>query len=137
MPYAHVLVVCDGSSEADEAVRAASELAIRDRARLTVAAVVELEPPGRGCQVGAGTWNDVMRDAASADLDRARKVIGAPAQFTVLCGPRGRALVNGVQELGCDAIMLPRRRRRMSKILVRDPAPTVRRRTNCAVLQPR
>ena len=137
MPYQHLLVVCDGSSEADEALRAASELARRDRARLTVAAVVELERPGRGCQVGASTWNEVMRDAASGDLDRARAVTDAPAEFTVLCGPPGRALVDGVRELGCDAIMLPRRRGRLGRILTHDEAPLVRRRTNCVVLQPR
>ena len=60
MPYRHVLVVCDGSSEGDEAVRAASELALRDHATLTVAAVAELEHPGRCRAVGADAWNDVL-----------------------------------------------------------------------------
>jgi nucleotide-binding universal stress UspA family protein len=136
MAYQHVLVVCDGSSEADEAVRAASEIALRDRARLTVAAVVELERPGRGCQFGASTWNEVLHDAASADLDRARSVVDSPAHFTILAGPPGRALVDGARELGCDAIILPPRpRTRLRRILSRDRALAVRRRTGCDVLQ--
>lgn len=138
MAYQHVLVVCDGSSAADEAVQAASELARRDGARLTVAAVVELERPGRGCQFGASTWNDVLRDAATADLDRARTVVDSPAHFTLLCGSPRRALADGVRELGCDAIMLPPGPRgRLSRLLSRDRAEAVRRWTNCTVLQPR
>jgi len=138
MAYQHVLVVCDGSSAGDEAVRAASELARRDRARLTVAAIVELERPGHGCQFGGSTWNDVLRDAASADLDRARTVVDSPAHFTVLCGPPRRALVDGVRELGCDAIMLPQRPRgRLTRLLSRDRAEALRRSTDCTVLQPR
>jgi nucleotide-binding universal stress UspA family protein len=138
MPYRHLLVVCDGSSEADEAVRAASELAMRDHARLTIAAVVELGTPGRGCGAETITWNNVLRDAAAADLERAAKVVDSPAHFTVLTGPLGRAIADGARELGCDAIMLPPRpRRRLSRILSRDKAPSLRRRTTCTVLQPR
>lgn len=138
MPYRHLLVLCDGSAEADEAVRAASELALRDRALLTVASVVELERPGRGCQLGSDTWNDVLRDAAWAELERARAVVQSPARFTILAGAPGRALADGVRELGCDAVMLPSRpRRRLNRLLSRHRAAAVRRRITCPVLQPR
>jgi nucleotide-binding universal stress UspA family protein len=136
MPYRHVLVMCDGSSEADEAVRAASEIALADHARLTVAAVVEFEQPGRGCGAWSRTWNDVLRDAAQADLARAAKVVESPAHFTVLSGAPETALADGARELGCDAIMLPSRTR-LARILSRDRASVLRRRTSCAVLQPR
>ena len=138
MAYRHVLVVCDGSPGTDEAVRAASELAVRDRAQLTIAAVVELEKPGRGCAVYASTWNDVLRDAATADLERARRFVDSPAHFTTLYGSPARALVDGARELGCDAIMLPSPpRHRLGRILTRGWGSAVRRAAACAVLQPR
>lgn len=138
MPYRHLLVVADGSSEADEAVTAASNLALADHARLTVAAVVELEQPGRGCAAYASTWNAVLREAAEADLARAAKLVNSPAHFTVLCGSPAKALAEGARELGCDAIMLPSPpRRRIRRLISRDRAASVRRSTNCEVLQPR
>jgi nucleotide-binding universal stress UspA family protein len=138
MPYRHLLVICDGSSEADDAVRAASELARRDRAKLTVAAVVELERPGRSCVPGTSTWNEVLRDAARADLDRAARILDSPAAFTVLYGEAARAAAEGARVLGCDAIMLSApSRRRLGRLLARDRASALRRRATCPVLQPR
>ena len=134
MPYRHVLVVCDGSSEGYEAVRAASELAARDRASLTVAAVVELEHPGRCASFGASAWNDVLIDAAGADLERARQIVQSPASFTVLTGTRDQAVADAGRELGCDVIVLPRPGRGLSKILKRDQAKAMRRRTDCPVV---
>jgi nucleotide-binding universal stress UspA family protein len=61
-----------------------------------------------------------------------------PARFEVLCGQHGEvALVDGARALGCDAIMLPSRPRRLlSRAMTRDHAPEIRRRAHCAVLQP-
>ena len=73
--YRSLLVYCDGSPEADEAVIAAAELARRDHARLTVAAVAELERPSIRCGMRTNTWNDVLRDAATADLERAARLL--------------------------------------------------------------
>jgi nucleotide-binding universal stress UspA family protein len=138
MPYRHLLVVCDGSAEADEAVTAASDLALADRAKLTVAAVVEFEQSGRGCVAYTSTWNEVLREAAEADLARAAKLVNSPAHYTVLSGPPAKALAEGARELGCDAIMLPSPpRRRIRRLISRDRAALVRRSTNCEVLQPR
>ena len=138
MPYRHLLVICDGSAEADDAVRAASELARRDRAKLTVAAVVELARSGRDCTGGASEWNAVLRDAARADLDRAAGILDSPAVFTVLYGEPARAAAEGARVLGCDAIMLPApSRRRLGRLFARDRAPALRQRAACPVLQPR
>jgi nucleotide-binding universal stress UspA family protein len=137
MAYQHVLVVSDGSVSGDDAVRAASRLAAHDHSRLTVVAVAEIERPGRGCVFGTSTWNDVLRDAAAADLERARKVVESPAHFTVVCGERSRAVAEAARDLGCDAIMIARPRRRLTRILRRDAVRAVSRRTDCAVLQPR
>jgi nucleotide-binding universal stress UspA family protein len=134
--YEHLLVVCDGTTEADAAVRSASELAARDHAQLTVVAVAEIERAPRGCGFGTSTWNDVLRDAAAADLERARKVVESPAHFAVLCGDRYRVVAEAARELGCDAIMVGRPRGRLRGILRSDPAKAVRRRTSCAVLEP-
>jgi nucleotide-binding universal stress UspA family protein len=138
MAYRNLLVLCDASAESDEAVVAASELARRDRAQLTIAAVAELEAPSRRCGFGTHEWNEVLRDAASADLDRAAKLVDSPAHFTVLCGKPGPAIVECADRLGCDAIMLPSPPRRLlSRMVHRDQAPAVRRLATCAVLRPR
>jgi nucleotide-binding universal stress UspA family protein len=134
MPYRHVLVVCDGSSESYEAVRAASELAVRDRATLTVAAVADLEHPGRCSSFGVDGWNDALIKAADADLDRARGVVEGPARFTVLTGEMARALADAERQLGCDLIVLPRPGRGLGRILRRDQSKAVARRTGCPVL---
>jgi nucleotide-binding universal stress UspA family protein len=88
--YRSLLVFCDGSPEADEAIIAASEIARRDHSRLTLAAVAQLEGPTLGCGIHTSTWNDVLRDAACADLDRAAALVVAPADFTVLHGEPAR-----------------------------------------------
>jgi nucleotide-binding universal stress UspA family protein len=138
MSFAHVLVLYDGSAEAGVALSAAAALASRDRALLTVAAVVELEGGAIGCSIGASTWNEVLRDAAHADLRRAAALLDMPACFEVLCGRREEAaLVDGADLFGCDAIMLPSRPRRLlSRAMTRNRAPAIRRRAHCAVLQP-
>lgn len=67
MPYRHLLVICDGSSEADDAVRAASELARRDRAKLTVAEDAIMPPAPSRRRLG----RLLPRDRASALRRRA------------------------------------------------------------------
>jgi len=120
---------------------AADLLAQRDGARLTIVAVVELERPARlitRWYRGTGVWNDVILDRARADLKRAAPLVETPADYTVLFGPLRRALPAAAGEFDCDAIMLPPRpRRRLARLLSRDPAASIRRRTSRAVLQPR
>lgn len=139
--YQHLLVAYDGTSEGDEAIVAADLLAQRDRSRLTIVVVVELERPVRWVTRwprGTSVWNDVLLDRARAELDRAARLVEAPAEFTVLFGPLVRAVPDGAKEFDCDAIMLPPRpRRRIARLLSRDPAVAIRRRASCAVLRPR
>jgi nucleotide-binding universal stress UspA family protein len=139
--YRHLLVAYDGTAEGDEAVVAADLLADRDEARMTVAVVVELERPPRFARRlphGTGVWNDVMLDRAREDLERARALVQSPAEFTVLFGRFDRALADGAEEFGCDAIMLPPRPRRpLARLLSRDRSRAIRRRSRRAVLRPR
>jgi nucleotide-binding universal stress UspA family protein len=139
--YRHLLVAYDGTSEGDEAIVAADLLAQRDRSRLTIAVVVELERPLRWVTRwprGTSVWNDVLLDRARADLERAAQLVQAQAELTVLFGPPRRAIPDGASEFDCDAIMLPPRpRRRLARLLPRDQAPAIRRRTSCEVLRPR
>jgi nucleotide-binding universal stress UspA family protein len=138
--YAHVLVAYDGTSEGDQAVRAADTMARRFGTRLTVVVVVALEQPSRfrtRWPGQTGVWNDVLLDEARADLDRARGLLTAPAELTVLFGSPSRALPAGAEEFACDAIMLPSRPPgRLARALVRDRAAAIRRRAACPVLRP-
>lgn len=140
-PYRHLLVVYDGTAEGAEAIVAADLLAQQDRSRLTIVVVVELERPLRlvtRWPRGTSVWNDVLLDRARADLERAARLVEAPAEVTVLFGPPHQAIPDGANEFGCDAIMLaPRRRRRLARLISRDQAAAIRRRTSCVVLQPR
>jgi nucleotide-binding universal stress UspA family protein len=139
--YRHLLVAYDGTSEGEEAVVAAGLLAERDQARLTIAAVVELERPSRLAtrwSRGTGVWNDVLLDRARADLEHAARLASVPAELTVLIGRPDRALSEAVNELGCDAIVLaPRPRGRVRRLLRRDHLAAIRRRVSCEIVQPR
>jgi nucleotide-binding universal stress UspA family protein len=141
MSYRHLLVAYDGSPEGDEAIVAADLIARRNPTRLTIVVVVVLEQPSRWVTRWprqTGVWNDVLLDRARADLKRAARLVEAPAELTVLFGPSHRALAEGAKEFGCDAIMLPPRpRRRLQRLLSRDHAAVLRRRTTCEILQPR
>ncbi len=131
----------DGTSEGDEAIAAADLLAQRDGSRLTIAVVVELERPLRWVTRwprGTSVWNDVLLDRARDELERAARLVEAPAELTVLFGPPNRAVPDGAEEFDCDAIMLPPRpRRRLARLLSRDQAVGIRRRTTREVLTPR
>ncbi len=141
MAYQHILVAYDGTSEGDAAVLAASKLASRDGARLTVVTVVSLERPVRRVTrlpMLASVWNDVLLDRARADLARADGLLDMPAERTVLFGSQTKALAAGAEEFGCDAIMLPARRsRRLAQRLHVDRSGRLQRRAAVPVLHPR
>jgi nucleotide-binding universal stress UspA family protein len=134
--YEHVLAVTDGSHEAERAVETASALAREHRARLTLAAVVEPEHPGRHCAYGSGEWNKVLRDAARADLKRAWRLVEVPAELEILYGKPLEAVAERARALGCDVIVVPGAPHGLGKVLHRDKAGALRRRVECDVIQP-
>jgi nucleotide-binding universal stress UspA family protein len=139
--YQHILVEYDGTSDGDAAVLAARNLALRDGTRLTIVTVVVLEQTMRRVTrlpMLTSVWNDVLLDRARADLERADQLLDAPAQCTVLFGPRTRALAAGAAEFGCDAIMLAApRSERLARLLHLDLSRRVQRRAALPVLHPR
>jgi nucleotide-binding universal stress UspA family protein len=133
--YEHVLAVTDGSREAERAVATASELARDHRAKLTLAAVVELEHPGRHCAFGSSEWNEVLRDAARKDLKRAWRLVDVPADLEIFYGKPVDAVAAGAQALGCDVIVVAGAPRGFAKVLHRDRTPALRRRVACEVIE--
>src|ERR1700727_1854418 len=101
MAYRHLLVAYDGTSAGEEALLGADHMAHRDGARLTIVVVVMLEQPLRWVTRwprGTRVWNDVLLDRARADLERAKELVEAPADFTVLFGSPPQALPEGAKE---------------------------------------
>jgi nucleotide-binding universal stress UspA family protein len=141
VPYQHILVSYDGTSEGDAVLLAASKVARRDGARLTIVTVVALERPIRRLTrlpMLTSVWNDVLLDRARADLDRADRLLDMPAERTVLFGSQTAALAAGAEEFGCDAIMLPDPRSRwLAKLLHLDRPRRLQRRAAVSVLRPR
>ena len=137
MSFEHVLALTDGTPQAERAVGAASALALEHRARLTVAAVVELERAPHHCGIYTAVWNDVLRDAARADLDRALRIVELEADYEIFYGKPVPALADGARALGCDVIVLPGERRRFGWLhrRRRDRAPALARRAQCAVIE--
>ena len=140
MAYQHILVAYDGTAEGDAALLAASKLAARNGARLTIVTVVALERPIRRITrlpMLTSVWNDVLLDRARADLERADRLLDTPAELTVLFGSQTEALAAGAEEFGCDAIMLPAQRTpRLAKLLQLDRSRRLRRRAAVPVLRP-
>jgi nucleotide-binding universal stress UspA family protein len=134
--YEHVLAVVDGSREAERAIEAASLLAGHHGARLTLAAVIELERQNHHCGIGTTTWNEVLRDAARADLDRAGRMVEAPADQEILYGSRIDAVATGARALGCDLIVVPGPPHGITRILHRDRTSELSRRAGCEVIAP-
>jgi nucleotide-binding universal stress UspA family protein len=139
--YQHILVEYDGTSHGDAALLAAGNLALRDGARLTIVTVVALERTTRRVTrlpMLTSVWNDVLLDRARADLQRAERLLDAPAERTVLFGTRTKALAAGAAEFGCDAIMLAAPQSRWyAALLYRRRSHRLSHLTGVAVLRPR
>jgi nucleotide-binding universal stress UspA family protein len=138
--YQHILVAYEGTSQGDAALLAASKLATRDGARLTIVTVVALERPIRRITrlpILTSVWNDVLLDGARADLERANRLLDMPTERTVLFGSQTDALAAGAEEFGCDGIMLPARRSPwLAKLLHLDRSRRLQRRAAVPVLRP-
>ena len=108
----HVLAIVDGSPAGERALEAA---VVRARgARLTVATVAWVEPPGPCCGSGVGAWNRIQRDDAHLRLARAGERVarlGRPdATLLELEGFEDVEVARAAQFLECDVVVVPRPR---------------------------
>jgi hypothetical protein len=84
-----ILVLYENSPRGAAAMEQAAEAAARANASLTVVVVAVTEREDAGCcDTRAGYWNGVVRELASADLQRARSLLGdgTAAEFKVVAG---------------------------------------------------
>ncbi len=130
-----MLAIVDGTRGGDRAAEVASDIAVEHRAQMTVATVIEPEPPGRHCGPGPSSWNSVLRDAARADLARAKRLVRTPASYEILHGDQVDAVADAARELGCDVIVVPAPSG-LSRMLRRDRATRLAERVHCKVIAP-
>ena len=138
--FHHILVVCEDSPDGDRALFAAAGLARQTGSKLTVAAVADVNMPGRKlcCGSGAACLNYTEREDASARLRRARLLLtdGPGAEFVVALGSRAGALVAAAARLECDVIVIPASpRSRLPGHRTTDDARRLRRLATVPILQ--
>jgi len=138
--FHHILVVCEDSPDGDDALFAASGLAQQTGSKLTVAAVADVNMPGRKlcCGSGAACLNYTEREDASARLRRARLLLtdGPDAEFVVALGSRATALIAAAAENECDLIVVPASpHSRIPGLSVSDDARRLRRLATVPILQ--
>lgn len=109
--FHHILVMCEDSPDGDQALFAAAGLAEQTGSKLTVAAVADVNMPGRKlcCGSGAACMNHIEREDAGARLRRARLLLtdGPDAEFVVALGSRAGALIATAAQRECDLIVVP------------------------------
>jgi nucleotide-binding universal stress UspA family protein len=138
--FRHILVVCEDSPDGDGALFAAAGLAQQTDSKLTVAAVADVNMPGRKrcCGTGAMCLNYTEREDASARLRRARLLLtdGPGAEFVVALGSRAGALVATAARHECDLIVVPASpRSRIPGLSASDDARRLRRLSTVPILQ--
>lgn len=109
--FQHILVLCEDSPDGDHALFTAAGLAEQAGARLTVAAVADVNMPGRKrcCGSGAMCLNHAEREDAAARLRRSALLLtdASDAEFVTALGTRARALVSAAAQRDCDLIVVP------------------------------
>lgn len=96
------------------AIDLARELAEREDAILTVAAVAPRAPSGPRCGNSAVEFNEVVVESVQKDLDDARHYLGPAADratFVLLIEGEEPSLAQIASERGFDLVLLPGRRR--------------------------
>ncbi len=136
----NILVACQSTPDGDLALFTAAALARQTGARLTVAAVADINTPGRKrcCGSGAMCLNHAEREDAAARLLRAELLLtdGPDADFITTYGVRATALIQEAAHRGCDLIVIPASPR--SKIpgwALGDDARRVRKLATVPILQ--
>jgi nucleotide-binding universal stress UspA family protein len=106
-----VLVLYESSSRGAAASEQAAEAAAQAHASLTVVVVAVTEREDAGCcDTRAGYWNGVVRELASADLRRARSLLGdaTGAEFTVVTERSElAALALEIERSRADVVVVP------------------------------
>src|SRR5918996_2980587 len=99
-----VLTLCVASHAGDMAVREASALARGWAVPLVVVAVAPIERRHHRCcggiSISVQRWNELMRESASLDLERARAAVvgGAAAGFVVAAGSSVSDVIGEIAE---------------------------------------
>ena len=112
----HVAVMFDASAAAERALLEAVSIADEHDAQLTVISAVPHDRRRVGCAVCSvrrRSWNRTMDEVAQADLAKARVLLGGrePApRFRAVSGSGVSAVRRAALELGCDLLVVPRRR---------------------------
>jgi nucleotide-binding universal stress UspA family protein len=121
-PVHHVAVMFDASAAARRALLEAASIADEHGAQLTVISAV---PHDRRlvccavCTVRRTSWNRAMDDVAEADLTEAGALLGdrePTPRFRAVSGSGVSAVRRAAVELGCDLLVVPRRRFRRPRL---------------------
>jgi hypothetical protein len=130
-----VLVVYEPGRSGEAVLAIARELAVEERAALTVAGVVPQAAHGRGCIGSPSAYNSAVRDAVERELAEAREGLreaGDRAVFRLLVEGKDPPLQDWSAESGFDVILLPARRRPI-RSLKHPAAAGLKRRTGADV----
>ena len=138
--FRHILVVCEDSPNGDLALFTAAGLAEQTGAKLTVAAIADINVPGykRCCGTGAMYLNYTEREDAGDRLRRAALLLtdGPDAELVTGFGPRAKALIGAAAEHECDLIVVPASpRSRIPGLAANDGARRLRKLSTVPILQ--
>jgi nucleotide-binding universal stress UspA family protein len=135
----HVLVLYRRSSNGDDALMEASQLAREAGARMTVVTVALVERCNRRCcNIRSSYWNGVVRELADDDLRDATKLLGDTrgVEFAVASGESlPRVLAQEAAGRDCDLIVLPRTARRWLPLGANRLARKLSRSATCDVIE--
>ncbi|GIK78409.1 MAG: hypothetical protein EDQ89_07810 [Acidobacteria bacterium] len=108
----HVLVVFESSRAGGRALELAAAVADEYAARITVAIVIAYER-AIGCCLRSVQWNRILDEIALEEVGAAREILGErdpPPRFEIVPSDDGRGLPSVVERLGCDLVLVPKRR---------------------------
>jgi hypothetical protein len=108
-----VLVLYEPGVRGERALARAAEMVDREGAELTVVAIAP-QDSGVCCGFGVALYNEVVREEVGAELDQARRLLGAAARsadFKLLVGDKQPPLRSWVARQAFDLVLLPARRR--------------------------
>ena len=120
-----ILVLYEPGRAGDAAVELGAQLAREEREEFTVVRVAPQAPSGSRCGGSAREFNEIVREDAARDLDRARELVwavGARAEFELLADGSDPSLAAFAAAGGYELILLPARRGLLRPRSGRHPA---------------